>query len=142
MRRARKQIVVSVDLKREEVVVLVDGKEAAKALFTIDGTQIMVTNVDTEEKYRKCGYGRLLLDGLKCVAQQKKKPLILWSSDYALGIKFYEKLGFLHLNDEQIQKRVFFGNLKTKEDIASKVDEDDFIWIPQSLGKRKPIIYL
>lgn len=140
MKRARKEISVIVDIKGETVTVTVDGMEAAKALFTVDGTQIMVTNVDTEEKYRKCGYGRLLIDGLKCVAQQKKMPLILWSSDYALGIKFYEKCGFFHLNDPEVQKRIFFGNLDTAEDIAAKVDEDDFIWIPQSLNKRKPII--
>ena len=130
-------------MKEEDVKVMVDGVQAAYAQFTIDGSQIMVTSVDTEEVYRRCGYGRLLFDGgLKCVSTQKKLPLILWSSDYALGIKFYEKIGFLHLNDPEVQKRVIFGNLKDVYDITSKVDDDDFIWIPQSLNRRKPIIYL
>lgn len=143
MKRAKKQISVTIDMEAETVVVMVDGIEAAKALFTIDGSQIMVTNVDTEEKYRKCGYGRLLFDGgLKCIANQKKLPLILRSSDYAMEIKFYEKIGFLHLNDPEVQKRVFFGNLETPEDIAAKIDDDDFIWLPQTLNRRKPIVYL
>jgi hypothetical protein len=142
MRRVKKQIIVTIDMEQEEVKVMVDGQDASTAQFTIDGSQIMVTSVDTEKVYRKCGYGRLLFDGLKCVANQKKMPLILWSSDYALGIKFYEKIGFLHLNNPEVQKRIFFGNLETAEDIAAKIDEDDFIWIPQSLNKRKPIIYM
>jgi hypothetical protein len=140
MRRVRKEVSVSVDMKTEEVKVMVDGVEAAKAQFTIDGTQIMVTSVETEEAYQKSGYGRLLFDALKCISQQKKMPLILWSSDDA--IPFYERIGLLHLDNPEVQKRVIFGNLKTREDIATKVDGDDFIWIPQSLNRRKPIIYL
>jgi len=139
VRRVRKNISVIVDIKGEEVKVIVDDKEAAKAQFKFDGTQIMVTDVETEEVYQKCGYGRLLFDILKVIAEQKKKPFILWSLDDA--ISFYEKIGMLHLNDPEVQKRVIFGNLRTKEDIASKVGDSDFIWIPSHLN-RKPIIYL
>ena len=139
VRRIRKNISVIVDIKGEEVKVIVDEKEAAKAQFKFDGTQIMVTDVETKEVYQKCGYGRLLFDALKIIAEQKKKPLILWSLDNA--IPFYEKIGMLHLNNPEVQKRIIFGNLRTKEDVSSKVDEDDFIWIPSHLN-RKPIIYL
>jgi len=140
MRRVRKEISIIVDMKAENVKIMVDGTEAAKAEFILDGTQIMVTNVNTENAYQKSGYGRLLFDALKCISQQKKMPLILWSSDDA--IPFYERIGLLHLDNPEVQKRVIFGNLKTREDIATKVDGDDFIWIPQSLNRRKPIIYL
>lgn len=140
MKRVRKEISITVDMKEENVKVIVDGKEAAKAEFTLDGTQIMVTNVNTEDAYQKSGYGRLLFDALKCISQQKKLPLILWSSDE--GIPFYEKIGLLHLDDPEVQKKVIFGNLKTQEDIITKVDDDDFIWIPQGLYRRKPIIYI
>lgn len=140
MRRVRKEISVIVDMKTEEVKVMVDGNEAAKAEFTFDNTQIMVTSVETKNAYQKSGYGRLLFDALKCISQQKKMPLILWSSDE--GIPFYEKIGLLHLDNSEVQKKVIFGNLKTQEDIATKVDGDDFIWIPQCLNRRKPIIYL
>jgi GNAT superfamily N-acetyltransferase len=142
MKRAKKEISVVVDMSGETVTVTVDGVEAAKAFFTVDGSQIMVTNVDTEEKYRKSGYGRLLMEGLKCVSNQKKLPLVLWASEMALDIKFYEKCGFLHCNDPEAQKRFFFGNLETAEDIANKVGEKDLVYIPQSLNKRKPIINL
>jgi hypothetical protein len=140
MRRVRKQISVIVDIKGAEVKVIVDNEEAAKAQFVFDEAQIIVTDVGTDDAYQKCGYGRLLFDALKIISNQKKMPLILCSLDDA--IPFYEKIGLLHLNDPEVQKKVIFGNLKTKDDIESKVDEDDFIWIPQSLNRRKPIIYL
>lgn len=140
MRRVKKEISVIVDMKEENVRVMVDGFEAAKAEFTLDDTQIMVTNVDTENAYQKSGYGRLLFDALKCISQQKKMPLILWSLDDA--IPFYEKIGLLHLDNPEVQKRVIFGNIKTQKGISKKVDNDDFVYIPQSLNKRKPIIYL
>jgi hypothetical protein len=129
------------DMKEGTVKVMVDGREAATAsfMFDLDQTQIRVTDVSTEETYQKCGYGRLLFDALKCIAQQKKMPLLLWSSSE--GIPFYEKLGLLHLDNPEVQEKVIFGNLKTNEEISSKIDEDDFVWIPNHLS-RKPILYL
>jgi GNAT superfamily N-acetyltransferase len=141
MRRARKSMSIIMDMGEGIVKVMVDGQEAAKADFMFDETQIRVTDVSTEKVYRKCGYGRLLFDALKCVAKQKKMPLLLWSSDMALEIQFYEKLGFLHLNNPEIQRKIIFGNLDTAEEIAEKIDDDDFVWIPQTLN-RKPILYL
>lgn len=139
MRRIRKSMSIITDMKEGTVTVMVDGQEAATASFMFDQTQIRVTDVSTEEVYQKCGYGRLLFDALKCIAQQKKIPLLLWSSSE--GIPFYEKLGLLHLNNPEVQKKVIFGNLKTKKDIAEKIDEDDFVWLPQHLNT-KPILYL
>jgi GNAT superfamily N-acetyltransferase len=138
MRRVRKNVSLIVDLKDEVVKVFVDEVEVSKAEFKFDNTQIMVTDVSTEEKYQKCGYGRLLFDGLKLIAEQKKKPLILWALDTA--IPFYEAIGLLHLDNPATQKRVIFGNIK-KSKLSEKIDDDDFVWIPKSL-KRKPIIYL
>lgn len=139
MRRVKKTVSVIVDMKEETVRVMVDGFEASKAEFTFDGSQIMVTDVSTENKYQKCGYGRLLFDALKLISEQKKMPLILWSLDTA--IPFYEKIGLLHLDNPEVQKRVKFGNIK-KDKIIERVDDDDFIWIPQSLYRRKITIYL
>jgi hypothetical protein len=138
MKRVKKTVSVITDLEAETVIVEVDGVEAAKALFKFDGTQILVSNVDTEEVYQKCGYGRLLLTALKCIAQQKKMPLVLDSLDDA--VPFYEKVGMLHLNDPEVQKRVIFGNVK-KSDFAKEIDNDDFVWIPKGL-KHKPTINL
>jgi len=125
-------------MENETVVVMVDDKEVAKALFTFDDTQILVSNVNTDDKYQKCGYGRLLFAALKCIAQQSKLPLLLDSLDDA--VPFYEKVGMLHLNDPEVQKLVILGNVR-KEKIEENIDNDDFVWIPKGI-RRKPTINL
>ena len=81
---------------------------------------------------------KLLFNALFLLAQQKKMPLILDSLDDA--VSFYEKVGMLHLNDPEVQKRVKFGNVISKK-LSEKIDNDDFIWIPKHIRK-KPIIFL
>lgn len=139
MRRVKTNMSVIVDMIAETVMVMVDEFEASRAEFTFDDTQIMVTNVGTDEKYQKSGYGRILFDALKLVSEQKKMPLVLWSLIGA--VSFYEAIGLLHLNDPEVQKRVIFGNVDTA-DLNKKVNEDDFVFLPQSLNRRKPIIYM
>lgn len=139
MRCIKKSLSVLTDMKEGTIEVIVNGNKAADASFIFDGTQIRVINVDTRTIYQKCGYGRLLFDSLKCIARQKKLPLLLWSSD--MGIPFYEKLGFLHLNNSDVQKLVIIGNIKSQKDLDKKLCEKDFVWIPSTM-KRKPIIYL
>ena len=111
MKRVKINLFVIVDMREETVVVMVDGLEVSKAEFTLDDTQIMVTDVGTNKKYQKCGYGRILFDALKLVSEQKKMPLVLWSLGSA--VSFYEAIGLLHLNDSEVQKRVLFGNVET-----------------------------
>jgi N-acetylglutamate synthase-like GNAT family acetyltransferase len=139
-RRFKKSMVIDTDLEKGVVKIFVDGRdtEVASADFVFDETQIRVTNVATSDAYKKSGYGRLLFDALKCLSQQHKKPLILWALDDA--IPFYEKIGMLHLDNPSVQNRLIFGNV-TAETLADKVDEDDFVYIPQGL-KGRPTIYL
>lgn len=122
----------------ETCKVFKNEKEVATANFSFDNTQILVSSVDTLEKYQIRGYGRLLFGALFLLAQQKKMPLILDSLDNA--VPFYEKMGMLHLNDPEVQKRIQFGNIDKKHRIE-KIDNDDFIWIPRHIRK-KPIIFL
>jgi hypothetical protein len=138
-KRVKKNATLTIDIENEVVKVMVDGVEASKAEFTFDSSQIMVTYVVTKKLYQKCGYGRLLFEGLKLISEQYKLPLILWSLDKA--VSFYEKIGLLHLNKPEVQKRITFGNVEISE-LNKKVNSDDFVYIPQSLNKRKPIIYM
>ena len=131
-------IAVDLDMSKEEVTIFVDGIQAAKTSFMFDGPMLRVTDVGTENGYEMNGYGRMMFDVLKNVARQHKMPIYLWSLDAA--IPFYEKLGLLHLNNKEVQKRVIFANLKDT-DIDKEVDEDDFVWVPKGLNGR-PLIYL
>jgi len=139
-RRFKKSLVIQTDMKEGNVKIFVDGKkiEVASADFCFDDTQIRITNVATSDAYKKTGYGRLLFDVLKCLAQQHQKPLIFWALEGA--IPFYEKIGMLHLDNPAVQLMLIFGNV-TAETLLSKVDNDDFVWIPKGL-KVRPTIYL
>jgi GNAT superfamily N-acetyltransferase len=139
-RRFKNGLVIQTDLKEGNVKIFVDGRddEVASADFCFDNTQIRVTDVSTSDAYKKTGYGRLLFDVLKCLAQQHKKPLILWALPDA--IPFYEKIGMLHLDNPAVQNMLVFGNV-TAETLKDKVDEDDFVWIPKGL-KTRPTIFL
>jgi tmRNA-binding protein len=76
---------------------------------------------------------------LKLLSEQYKLPIVLWSLDPA--VPFYEQIGLLHLNNPEVQKKVMFGNVEIKE-LKEKINNNDFVYMPQSLYRRKPIIYL
>jgi hypothetical protein len=132
------KVSVVLDIEGGTCKVFKNEKEVATADFCFDDTQIRVSSVDTVEKYQRKGYGRLLFAALFLLAQRRKMPIYLWAADDA--IPFYEKIGMLHLDDSSVQKRIHFGNV-SKEKLPDKVDDDDFVWIPQHLNK-KPTIYL
>ena len=131
-------IAIDLNMVDEEITIFVDGKRVAKTYFVFDGPMIRVTDVITEDDYQMNGYGRMMFDVLKAVARHHKMPIYLWALDDA--IPFYEKIGMLHLNDPEVQKKVIFANVKD-EKIKEEVDEDDFVWLPKGLRGR-PLIYL
>lgn len=132
------KVSVVLDIDGGTCKVFKNEEEVATADFCFDNTQILISDVDTVTKYHRRGYGRLLFAALFLLAQQQKMPLYLWAASNA--IPFYEKIGMLHLNDSKVQKRIKFGNI-SKKDLSNKIDENDFVWIPQHLN-RKPILYL
>ena len=132
------EIAIDLNMKEEELIIFVDGVKVAKTSFMFDGPMLRITDVGTEDPYQLQGYGRMMFSILKTVARHHKMPIYLWALDGA--IPFYEKLGFLHLNNPDVQKKIIFANIKDK-DIPNEVDEDDFVWLPKSL-KGRPLIYL
>lgn len=128
-----------IDLKKQEVTIHADEVQVHTLSFIIDETQITVVDTDTLSGWKRKGFGRLAFDALKMIAQRLKLPIYLWSLPPAF--RFYERIGFLHLNDPEVQQKIEFGNVE-KEKIFTEVDEDDFVWIPQHLKGRKPIIFM
>jgi len=132
-------IVINLNMIKEEITVFVDGKQIARTYFMFDGPMIRVADVSTDDSYQLNGYGRMMFDVLKTVARHHKMPIILWSLDSS--IQFYEKIGMLHLNDPEVQKKVIFANVKDEKHLKREIDNDDFIWLPKGLRGR-PLIYL
>ena len=131
-------IAIDLNMVDEEIIIFVDGVKVAKATFMFDGPMLRITDVRTDDIYQLQGYGRLMFSMLKTVARQHKMPIYVWALDDA--IPFYEKIGLLHLNNPDVQKKIIFANIKDK-DIPNEVDEDDFVWLPKGLRGR-PLIYL
>lgn len=139
MRKLKKNAIITIDMEQEVIKIVINELDVTEIEFTIEETQIRVAVVGTEIPYQKCGYGRLAFEALKLISKQYKLPIIVWSLPSA--ISFYEQIGFLHLNNPQVQERVIFGNVEESK-LHSKVDDCDFVWLPQSLNRRKPIIYM
>jgi len=137
----KKNITLKLSIRYGYIKVLADGEVITSCEFCIEDTQIRATDLNTEDEYQRKGYGRTCLDALKILATQLKMPIILYSLVDA--IPFYESLGFEHLNDKKVQAKVKFGNIKTKKDMKEKGPTDgDMIWVPKSLNKKKPVIYM
>ena len=139
MRKLKNNATVNIDMENEVIKIVINEIDVTTIEFTIEETQIKVATIGTEFPYQKCGYGRLAFNALKLISKQYKLPIVVWS--LLPAVPFYEKIGFLHLDSPQVQKRVIFGNVEESK-LHSKVDDCDFVWLPQSLNSRKPIIYL
>lgn len=139
MRKLKNNATVNIDMENEVIKIVINEIDVTTIEFTIEETQIKVATIGTEFPYQKCGYGRLAFNALKLISKQYKLPIVVWS--LLPAVPFYEKIGFLHLDNPQVQKQVIFGNIEESK-LFSKIDDCDFIYIPQSLYSRKPIIYM
>lgn len=103
--------------------------------FWIDDTQIHISSFDTEAKYRRCGYGRLLMEYMMFTAEILKLPIYLYSSNE--GIPFYESIGMEHATSPKILKKLVVINDNPEN--PYEWDSDEFIWIPKCLRRKRKI---
>lgn len=117
-------------------VTLVKGHTpVCKVEFWVDETQIYVTDLDTRERYKRCGYGRLTMDYMMFLAEILRKPIILYSFDTV--IKFYEKIGMEHLDSKKMTKKIVVINEDPNH--KHKWNDTDMIWLPKCLRRKKAI---
>lgn len=131
-------------------------EEISTACLVFADGQIQVATVYTKEEYRGQGYARLLFNSIFLIAQREKVPIYIRSVTTAIG--FYEKIGFLHLGEPEVQDKVNFGirseppfynyphdRFLSKRELAINpfeiVDRNDMVWIPKGL-KIKPTLYI
>ena len=116
------------ELKRKDVVI-------CYSYFTLDKYQLTVTDINTTRRYRRRGYGSILMHVLMGVAKSKKVPIYLYSLSDA--IKFYEKLGFVRLrryrNGWYRGKRVVIDNLNVRKTFGEQTNKTDVVWIPDNV---------
>lgn len=108
-----------------EIEIVKRGRIISSLGVVISDNQITVDSVETRDRYQRCGYGRLLMDTVKLLAEFTRKPIVLYS--LADSVAFYEELEFKHIN--HMFHRIDCG--------PKGVSEADMVWIPQSLEKKK-----
>jgi len=104
--------------------------------FWVDETQIYISDLDTHKRHRRCGYGRLIMDYMKFLAEVLQKPIILYSVD--TSAKFYEKLGMECLSSAKMKRKIIIIN--ESPDYKHTWNKADFIWIPNCLKRKKKIM--
>jgi predicted GNAT family acetyltransferase len=115
-----------------------DGKQIGETLFMEDRTQITITDVNVDEKFQMRGYGRIMLKVVMRYAQEKKKPIYLYSLEDV--VPFYEKLGFCRIKKWTGACEIFIKNLNPEKPEEKQIDDADMIWIPK--GKKKATVYI
>lgn len=92
--------------------------------FTISEEKIYVDTLDIYTEYQRLGYGTLIIDVIKGIAELLEKPVHIYSINNSYP--FYEAQGFVSVLNPEMRKKLI---LKRK----SNPLEHDYIWIPDSL---------
>lgn len=115
-------------LKRKDIVI-------CYAYFLLDQYQLSISDITTTRRYRRKGYGNIMMHILMGVARSKKVPIYLYSLSDVVG--FYEKLGFIRLRRYRKGwykgKRVVIDNLNVRKTFTRQTNTTDMIWIPSNV---------
>lgn len=127
---------ITIDARKNGSAILKRGDTKIASIYVIyDKVQIEACDLSTEARYRRKGYGTMLMYALMGVAKAKRKPIILWSINEAVG--YYQKLGFIRLRRYQNGwykgKRVIIDNLNPHKTFTEQVKHNQFIWIPPNM---------
>jgi GNAT superfamily N-acetyltransferase len=115
------------DSQTGNVYIYVNDVKVVELDYIIDqGHQITISSLNTEEDYRHCGFASIAMESIFGMARILRVPVYLYSAITA--VKFYEKLGF-----RRVKK-----SWKCIEPDGDPSD-DDMVWLPQGLYRRKHI---
>jgi hypothetical protein len=146
------KIKISININKETIEAYIKNVRIAHIDFTIDDTQINVIDLIVDNSKTLQGYGYLMINLLKGIAQFYKKPIYLIS--YTDKILFYKKNDFISLFDLPKvisydffnmnkskhtilygQKKINIKNINPDKDISLQISNEDMIWIPSSLNE-------
>ena len=131
---------IEIDLNKEKIGVYVGRIKVAHMAFLIDETQVLVADLTVINEKQLQGYGCLMMNAIKGVAQFFKKPIYLIA--YPEKILFYEKMGFFSmsaLTQDSLGEWTYKGqivhiqNLNPEKPREKQVTMVDMLWIPSTL---------
>lgn len=95
--------------------------------FTISEEKIYVDTLDVDEEFQRMGYGTLIIDIIKGIAELLEKPIHIYSINHSYP--FYESQGFVSVFDPEMRRRIIIKR-------GSKPSGTDYIWIPESVNNK------
>lgn len=139
------KIKITININKETIKAYVGKTPVAQIDFLLDETQINVADLTVVDEKQLQGYGYLMLNALKGVAQFYKKPIYLIS--YLDKVQFYRKNDFLSLGDYSKYcsfdgkvvsilvggRTINIRNLNPDKAIENQLSSADMLWIPSSL---------
>jgi GNAT superfamily N-acetyltransferase len=131
------KISINIDLNNETIKIYSEIKRIGKMLFLVEDTHIHVGDITIDKKYRLQGYGRMLINTIKGIAQYFNKPIHLIS--YLNKIPFYEKMGFNSLTEIYNRNWIINGtkinvkNFNPDKPIINQISNCDMLWVPDNI---------
>jgi len=123
----------------EELITIFDGKaQVGELAFLIDETQINVSDITIVDELQRQGFGCLLMNTIKGIAQFYKKPIYLIS--YMDKIEFYKKVEFFSMSElidssTRKGKKVSIMNLNPQRSREIQLSKADMLWIPNNIDE-------
>jgi hypothetical protein len=133
---------IELDLNEEEIRAYSGKVKVGHMEFLIDSTQIIIVDLTIVNDKQSQGYGCLMINTLKGVAQFFKKPIYLIS--YPEKVTYYEKMEFFSLSNlyqdglgewSYKGKIVHIKNLNPEKPRFNQVGKVDMLWIPSILDE-------
>ena len=132
------KVIVKFDSENGTCHLTYNGKQIGEALFMEHRTQITITDLNVDEKFQMKGYGRIMLKVIMRYAQEKKKPIYLYSLEDI--VPFYEALGFCRIKKWTGTCEIFIKNLNPENPKEQQIDDTDMVWVPKN--KKRATLYL
>jgi hypothetical protein len=127
---------ISIDMNKEKITVYSGKHNVGELEFIIDETQIIIGSITIIKDKNFQGYGNLLINTIKGIAQHHNCPISVIS--YPNKVIFYLKMGFFSM-DKLIPSFIYNGikvnikNIDKSRPITNQIGEVDMLWIPPSL---------
>jgi len=101
--------------------------------FSVLTTQINIDEVFIHSRYRRRGFGRLLMNMIMSMATEMRKPILLLAT-YG-SEPFYVSLNMRRIfyHEDWQDVKIIIENLNPRKKFCEQCSDLDFVWIPRGM---------
>ncbi|HEX8846817.1 MAG TPA: GNAT family N-acetyltransferase [Pyrinomonadaceae bacterium] len=85
-------------------IILLDGHAVGRLYVSRRENEIRILDITVLPEYRSQGIGTPLIKELMAEAEEAGKPLNIWVESFNPSLRFFERLGFVKLEDDGINR--------------------------------------